>query len=381
MVLVEQPLDDHFRAFALLAERDGCAVYGAICRGVADDPEVLALLDEAPLQQRRPNLLLAAVHDLLLGGDEHPLGAHFDTVAAVRTIPFTPPASDVAVEFADFCRARSEPLRTLLASRSTQTNEVGRCSSLRPGLSHIAARYPAGTPLALLDLGTSAGLNLLFDDYHCTYRAAGGEETLEAGPARSAVRLECTARGDLHALPALEAPPIADRVGLDLSPIDPFSDDEARWLLACQWPENPTRFGRLRGALANVRTSGHPPRLVRGDLVDDLASVAATISARGPLVVFHSWVAAYLDEERQRALVDAVRALDSTERPVHHLYCESPVETPGLPTPASPMPRPGPDLPTALVHLGPAAAAPVRLADSHPHGYWLRWWPAAGRPD
>jgi hypothetical protein len=60
-------------------------------------------------------------------------------------------------------------------------------------------------------------------------------------------------------------------------------------------------------------------------------------------------------------------------RPVHHLYCETPFETPGLPTPPSRVLREGPDLATALVHIGPDGE-PERLADTHPHGYWIRWW-------
>ncbi len=102
---------------------------------------------------------------------------------------------------------------------------------------------------------------------------------------------------------------MADRVGLDLSPLDPSSDDDALWLLACQWPDNPLRFGRLRAALANARATKNPPRLEQGDMVTDLARVAATISGTTPLVVFHSWVAAYLDEDQQRTLAAEVRAL------------------------------------------------------------------------
>ena len=382
MPLVDEPLPDHFRGFAAVVERDRGITYPAICRAVADDPEVLSLLDGAPLPQRRPLLLLAAVHYLLLSGVPHPLAAHYDTVAEVLGPTAAPaPASHAATDFADFCRAHRAELEELITERSTQTNEVGRCTSLLPGLCHIAAQYGWAEPLSLLDLGTSAGLNLLFDDYAYTYRSQRGDGTLAAGTPGSAVTIECEARDDVAALPELRLPTMAERVGLDLSPIDPFSDDAARWLLACQWPDNPARFSRLRAALDNVRASPHPPRLEQGDMVADLPRVAASMAGHHPLVVFHSWVAAYLSEEQQRALVRQVRALEAT-RPVHHLYCETPFETPGLPTPPSPVRRDGPDLATALVHVGPGGAEPVRLADTHPHGYWIRWWPEKppGRP-
>ena len=371
-MLVELPLSDHFRGFAAVVDNDGGTTYPAICRGVADDPNVLSILDAAPLPQRRPLLLLAAVHFLLLGGVEHPLAAFYDTVAAVRGIPFRPPRGEPALAFADFCRGHRDTLVELAATRSTQTNEVGRCNALMPGLCHVAAQHGWDEPLALLDLGTSAGLNLLFDDYAYTYRARDRGDVVHTGAAASAVTLECTVRSELRALPTLRLPVVSARVGLDLAPVDASSDDEARWLLACQWPDNPARFERLRAALANLRASADPPRLERGDMVTDLARVASTVGGAEPLVVFHSWVAAYLDEDRQRALAAAVQALAST-RAVHHLYLEAAFETPGLPTPPPPVPREGPDLASSLVHVGPGAE-PVRLADAHPHGYWIRWW-------
>jgi len=374
-MLVEEPLGDQFRDFAVVVHRDGGITYATICRAVAEDDDVLSLLAGAPIPQRRPLLLLAAVHFLLLSGADHPLAVFYDTVSLVRGLSDgPPPVGDVAGAFADFCRVYRVELERLIATRSTQTNEVGRCSSLLPGLCHIAAHYGWEEPLSLLDLGTSAGLNLLFDDYAYTYRAATGAATRTAGVADSPVALECIARGGLINLPDLRLPVIADRVGLDLAPVDPFSDDEARWLLACLWPDNLARFGRLRAALANVRAATNPPRLEQGNLLTDLARVVATMGGDGPLVVFHSWVAAYLSEEEQRSLTRQVGSL-GTDRPVHHLYCESPYETPGLPTPPSPVPREGPDLATALVHVSPGGGSAVRLADTHPHGYWIRWWP------
>jgi hypothetical protein len=279
----------------------------------------------------------------------------------------------VVADFKDFCLAHRTELLELIAVRSTQTNEVGRCTALLPGLAHVAEGYPDGQPLQLLDLGTSAGLNLLFDSYRYTYRQRSDGTTLEAGLALSDVHLECEARTDLDQLPPLAFPPIAGRTGIDALPIDPRSEDGAHWLLACLWPDNLRRFERLRGALAVAHATPDPPTVHQGDIIDDLPDVAESIGGDGPLVVFHSWVAAYLTPERQGELVAAVRALSGT-RPVHHLYAESPVETPGLPTPASPSPSPVSNLTTALVHLPPGAAAPVRLADMHHHGNWLRWW-------
>jgi hypothetical protein len=180
-------------------------------------------------------------------------------------------------------------------------------------------------------------------------------------------------RGQLAALPSLDPPPIAVRAGIDAAPIDPSSENDARWLLACLWPDNLPRFARLRAALRVARTTTHPPIVHTGDIIDDLAPVVEGIAPHRPLVVFHSWVAAYLSPERQRQLVESVRAL-STSRPLHYLYAEAPMETPGLPTPPSPEPGPTSDLATALVHLPADGSPAVRLANMHPHGNWLQWW-------
>ena len=90
--------------------------------------------------------------------------------------------------FADFCHLHRADIERLVATRATQTNEVGRCSALLPGLCLIASQYGWHEPLSLLDLGTSAGLNLLFDDYAYTYRSAEGAAVRTAGASDSACR-------------------------------------------------------------------------------------------------------------------------------------------------------------------------------------------------
>ena len=48
-------------------------LYAAICRSVADDPDLLALAAAAPPTGQQPNVLLAAVHYLVLSGLADPL--------------------------------------------------------------------------------------------------------------------------------------------------------------------------------------------------------------------------------------------------------------------------------------------------------------------
>ena len=374
-------LQRQFVRFATVAERSS-PLYGTICRAVAGDPELLALAACAPPAQRRPNLLLAAVHYLLLEGAEHPLARCYRSVAEWRGGPETPPdrtgaASDGVSEgpppdptpvpglFADFCAAHHDALAEVLGSRATQTNEVGRCAALLPALSAVAAS--AGRPLGVVDLGASAGLNLLFDRYVYRYRPGG-----TAGTPGSAVTIDCEVRAGAP-LPA-PLPALTARLGLDERPLDPTDPDDACWLLACQWPDEVGRFRRLRDALSVA--ASEPDRAVvrRGDIVDDLAEAAAQVPEDAHLCLLHTWVAAYLDPARQAALAQAVTDV-ARSRPLSWLFAEQPAEVPGLTVPPPPGGR-QPSEATALVltQLGGPAPGARRLADLHPHGRWLRWY-------
>jgi hypothetical protein len=361
--------------FARAAGRDGCALYETVSRAVADDDDLLALLGVAPPDQQRPNLLLAAVHYLLLGGTDHPLARYYPTVAEYRGLAVAPAGNGSRTTgpveaFRDFCARHRAALATLVATRATQTNEIGRCTGLLPGLATVARR--SGRPLALLDLGTSAGLNLLFDRYRYDY--ADGAPT---GDPSSAVVLPCQLRGDR--VPPLRAPAVVSRTGIDLRPIDATDPLAARWLLACQWPHDLARFRRQRAALhlASQLPAAQRPAVQTGDLLDALPALVAVAPPGAAVCVVHSWVAAYLTAAEQATLADTVRAL-SHHRPVYWLFAESPAEVPGLPVPPAP-----------AGHEDRAATALVlveadgghenrhRLADMHHHGTWLRWWGAA----
>ncbi len=95
----------------------------------------MALLLEAPQTQRKPVLLLAALHDRILAGAPHPLAAYYASVGGTRR-----PDGDLGPLLRDFVHREDAALRALIRSRTTQTNETGRCAVLRPALQTLATR-------------------------------------------------------------------------------------------------------------------------------------------------------------------------------------------------------------------------------------------------
>jgi hypothetical protein len=263
---------DVYRRFAEREARGRSELYAELALGVADDPELLALLAELPRPKQQPNLLFSAVK-LLYGV---PAG-----YAELRAIVLA---------------HRDEVLATVRARR-TQTNEPARCATLLP----LLARLPQ--PLALLEVGASAGLCLLIDRYGYDY---GGHrvapvQRVGAEPPVFACRAS-------PATPRPDGIDVAWRAGLDLEPVDVDDDGAVAWLEALVWPGEGERARLLREALAVARAD--PPRVVAGDLRRDLPALAAEAPARATLVVFHTAVLAYVaDPAHRRAFADAVRAL------------------------------------------------------------------------
>ena len=183
-------------------------------------------------------------------------------------------------------------MRATVLARATQTNEVGRCATLLP----VLAGLPG--PLALLEVGASAGLCLYPDRY--SYRYTGhpsGDHALDPADGPSRVVLECAVDGDVPLPDAL--PEVAWRGGVDLNPLDVDDEDAMRWLRTLVWPEHDDRRARLAAAVELVRAD--PPTLVRGDLNEALPALVEQVPPDATLVVFHSAVLAYLSaEDRDR---------------------------------------------------------------------------------
>lgn len=261
-----------YRRFAEIEVRTFSPSYERLCLGVAGDATLLARLAELRPPKRQPNLLLAAVR--FLGG---------------------PVASYPA--FRDFVLTRWDDVATTMLARRTQTNEAGRCAPMLPALAALPQ------PLALIEVGASAGLCLYPDRYAYRYTLGGQEHRVGKSP----VELRCVADGPVP-LPCA-VPQIAWRAGLDLNPLDVRDDEDVRWLESLIWPEQSERFDVLRGAVELARVD--PPRIVRGDLLRDLTALAAEAPDAATLVVFHTAVLGYVDAIGRTAFTGTMRALDA----------------------------------------------------------------------
>src|SRR5262249_29332063 len=141
-------------------------------------------------------------------------------------------------------------------------------------------------PLALIEVGASAGLTLLFDRYSYDY---GSVQLSGSDP--DAPVLRCALLGKVPAPIPQPMPDIVWRAGLDLNPLDVTKEEDVRWLSCHVWPGEGDRRERLDAAVVSARRD--PPAVHRGDLLADLPALAAQAPREATVVIYHSAVLAY----------------------------------------------------------------------------------------
>ncbi|HCB07678.1 MAG TPA: DUF2332 domain-containing protein [Nocardioides bacterium] len=293
--------------------------------GVADDADVLTWIDALPGLKKQPNLVFAA--------------------ARWHGVPAPGPYAGLRRALL----ADDGPIRATILARSTQTNEVGRLATLVPA---FGLAVPSG-PVALIEVGASAGLNLYPDRWGYAWTRPTDVSELGGPP-----YLGCRVTGPAPLPTAL--PEVAWRAGIDLHPLDVTDADAMAWLETLVWPEQDERRERLAQAVAVARAE--PPRIVAGDLLEELPALVGEAAAYGSVIVFHSAVAAYLPvpaRERMHAmlteLVDADRC--------HWISNEAPGIFPPI-SDGAPAPSP---------RRFELALDGRVVAHTHGHGHDLRW--------
>lgn len=269
------PVAEQYAEFARWS-RDESPCFADWAAAVAEDRDLLALLSGLPPVKQQPNLVFAA--------------------ARWHGVPAPGPYAGLR----DALLGDDGTIRQTILTRSTQTNEVGRLATLTPAFAAIAG----GEPLALVEVGASAGLCLYPDRYSYEWATEAGPVTAGEGP-----RLHCEVAGPF---PERVTPPRVDwRAGIDLNPLSVADDDAMAWLANLVWPEQDDRRERLRVAVEVARAD--PPALLAGDLLTELPAVVDQAAAAGRVVVFHSAVIAYLeapDRERFHQMMTGLVAAD-----------------------------------------------------------------------
>jgi hypothetical protein len=254
------------------------ALYAELCRRFAEDPVVAEVVGPEPTWEA-PLRLLGGLHYLVLGGEaswEDPLEEH-------------------KAFLAEFVR-----------EQGVQTNEVQRSWVLVPLFLRVAERTGAGV-VDLVELGPSAGLNLVWDRYRCVYEAGAW------GPADARLTLTAEERGRVPAGLFGRELAVRRRTGIDRAPVDVTKDENARLLKAFVWAGQDERLERLDRAIAAVRAD--PPELVEGDFVELLPEVLASQPGDVLTVVFQTAALGYAGEEG-RARVRAALGAAGRERPL-----------------------------------------------------------------
>jgi hypothetical protein len=314
----------------LLRDIDDGGPAAALVAGWPGDP----VADALPLR------LAGALHALVLAGTAPDLASCYPPRAADGPDLLGPALRGAVTEHAGF-------LRGFLAS-PPQTNEVGRAAVLLGGFLQVAAA--TGLPLSLLEIGASAGLNLVWDRYR--YRLGSADW----GDPHSRVLLAPEWRGSL---PPLDAPVIvAERAACDVAPIDLEDEAQRLRLRAYVWADQVERLARLDGAVAVARRAGH--RVEAADAATWLRAKLARLPAGRATVLFHSIMWTYLSAPDRAAIAEtAARAGEAATAAAPFAWLRFELQHPDAP-------------PELRLTLWPGHGETC-LARAHPHGSRVTW--------
>jgi hypothetical protein len=336
---------DYWEFWSEDARRTGSVLYARLASAIGGDAELKALAARAKKGQPHANMILGSVHFLLLRGADHPLKRFYATVGGTVRAEDEDPFPD----FRDFVFAHREAIVQLIETRVTNTNEVARSAVLHPGFR--AAYDWLTTPLHLIEIGPSAGLNLIWDRYGVRY-TQGGRTVAEIAPDAPLV-LECEARGE-RVPPTGPSPAIAGRVGLELNPVDLSNKDDRDWLRALIWPDDVARLARFDRALALF--SDAKPEIRAGDALELLADALAEVPREATPCIYHT-IALYQFSTEMKEALESILIVAGLRRPVARLS----LEYNGL------------EAELRLIRYADGVREERLLAISHPHARWLEW--------
>ncbi|AND41465.1 DUF2332 domain-containing protein, partial [Cytobacillus oceanisediminis] len=296
------------RTFLTFAEREckgSSLLYEYLSNKIARDDGLLEICSNAPEGQPIPNLLFGAVHFLLLKGMEHPLKEYYPSIVN------NPKSYNESFElFKDFCFKYRDEIESILKTRLVQTNEVRRCAYLYPAFCTIYEK--AKKPLYLVEIGTSAGLQLLWDKYSYSY----GQNNIY-GSIDSKLNITAEIKGEITPILHSTPPPVSARIGLDLNTIDLNDIEENLWLKSLIWTEHSERLFMFEEAANYIKEN--PISLIDGDGISLLSKYVEKVPKESVICIFHTHVANQMPLEMKKNLLKTVKDIGKV-RDVFHIY-------------------------------------------------------------
>ena len=301
-----------YRHFGEVDAAGASPLYERVAIALSESDEALRAIETAPARKRHPTLILAALHDLALAGRAPALAAAYAAADG----------DAAAVAAVDTLLAMTDAVLAIAVRRQTRANEAGRYAVLYPAIAEAARRIDANA-VGLIDVACSAGLNLTVDRVGITY--SNGQSL---GDSSSPVQLSCSIVGE-RPIPARAMPDVATRIGIDLDPVDVTDADNARWLRACLWPDQPERIVQLEAEMALAATA--PPQLLQGDAIEVLPDAFACVPADALPVVTTTWALSHFPLERRLRFLHRLDEA-ATGRAVAWVSVEGVGVAPAIPT-------------------------------------------------
>src|SRR5262245_973274 len=263
------------------------ALTAGIFNALARDGDLLAIAARMP-PDRMPALLFCAATCYLVAEQEPTdLVDYFPDAGPRRSVD---PGFRSALR--SFCLPRRAEILAVGARHRYQMTEVARSPQVALALGIIGRRHPTAT-IALVDIGASAGFGLWPDRYD--HRTSDGRRL---GDPTSPLVLRCTASGTAPPM-ADVLPTIAQRIGVDIDPIDLARDDDRGWVRACVPPEQESL---RRFDLATRLLDEHSTTILRADGVAALPDILDAIPRDVMPVVVDTYTAVFFSDQQRRRL-------------------------------------------------------------------------------
>ena len=287
---------EHFAEETVSSSR----LYSYFSRQIAKSAYLLELLSHARPDQPAPNLLFGAVHFLLSKNPSHNLASYYPSLTKTPR-----PIENSFNIFVEFCNEYESAIKVIFKNKRVQTNEVARSAILMPAIAHASERFK-GQGLSIIEVGASAGLNMLWDQFRYLYEDEKGQQLL-IGPEDSKLQIRTRLKGEYLPNFPKSFPTIHHRIGIDLNPLAPSNKDDRGWLRALIWPEHSIRRQDLETAF-NILAE-HPQEIVKGDAVKILPKIALMSPQESPLLILSSLTLYQFSAKQKRTWAEILASL------------------------------------------------------------------------